>query len=253
MSHAMSVVRGSVMSLVVSVPSYSYTMSVVRFGSLVWSSRRPVRVARFFGSCRMVVLQVPFVDVRVDASLEPLLFFVTKRHWPACQFYRKASNIINVTLISGIIMIPMILIRTDVLQYPSLDEASLAPLLHDVWIECTACSRFFPHYATDRASNLVFVRPHICAQLVAVGEALDDLLPASGVRDGGIRLCERHLWFSSNDLEYYETGGFGRELESPFAYEIACHGLLLNRHFMQVLSFAHAHSRRVILMCGVLL
>ena len=203
--------------------------------------------------CRMVVLQVPFVDVRVDASLEPLLFFVTKRHWPACQFYRKASNIINVTLISGIIMIPMILIRTDVLQYPSLDEASLAPLLHDVWIECTACSRFFPHYATDRASNLVFVRPHICAQLVAVGEALDDLLPASGVRDGGIRLCERHLWFSSNDLEYYETGGFGRELESPFAYEIACHGLLLNRHFMQVLSFAHAHSRRVILMCGVLL
>ena len=222
-----------------------YTMSVVIASS--GSGRSVVRL------CRMVVLQVPFVDVRVDASLEPLLFFVTKRHWPACQFYRKASNIINVTLISGIIMIPMILIRTDVLQYPSLDEASLAPLLHDVWIECTACSRFFPHYATDRASNLVFVRPHICAQLVAVGEALDDLLPASGVRDGGIRLCERHLWFSSNDLEYYETGGFGRELESPFAYEIACHGLLLNRHFMQVLSFAHAHSRRVILMCGVLL
>ena len=193
-----------------------------------------------------VILQVPFVDVRVDASLESLLFFVTKRHWPACQFYRKASNIINVTLISGIIMIPMIVVRTDVLQYPRLDDASLAPLLHDVWIECRACSRFFPHYATDRASNLVFVRPHICAQLVAVGDALDDLLPASGVRDGGIRLCERHLWFSSNDLEYYETGGFGRELESPFAYEIACHGLLLNRHFMQVSNASAAHRSQSI-------
>lgn len=131
-------------------------------------------------------------------------------------------------------MIPMLVVREDIRQYPILDDSSLAPLMHDVWIECTACDRFFPYYVFDRSSNLVFIPLSICKLLSRIGDNLDSLLPSSGVRDGGIQLCSQHLWFSSNDLEYYENGGFGRPLESPFAYEIACHGLLLNCHFMQV-------------------
>lgn len=62
---------------------------------------------------------------------------------------------------------------------------------------------------------------------------LDDLKVRQ--RDGGIVTCDRHLWFSSNDLEYYETVLCnGRCLTSSFVYEISCHGLLLNCNFMHV-------------------
>lgn len=180
----------------------------------------------------LLVNEVPFVDMYLDKRFETLMFFLVKYNWPAVQFYRKTRHIINLTLISGVIMIPMIIEREDRSVWPRIEVASVAPLMHDVWIRCESCDRYFPRFVRDRASNVVQIPTREAYEL----EMLNDRLKAfvEPDRDGGIRYCEHHLWFSSNDLEYYETVvRAGRQLDRPFVYEIACHGLLLNCHFLK--------------------
>lgn len=192
-------------------------------------------------SCLRSVLvnEVPVPDLFVDRHDEIVLFFVVKMFWPAAQFYRKSDSIISITLISGIIMMPMVMQSDTRPLYPRIDcESSVAPLLHDVWVECRVCGRYFPHHLDDRCSNVVrlpeeLVTRHIRRdtmdgyRLVEEDNLLVDL-----VDDGGLVRCSRHLWFSSNDLEYYETYVSASRLSEPFVYEIACHGLLLNCNFM---------------------
>lgn len=184
-------------------------------------------------SCLRCILinEVPFVSLRIDRHFETLMFFLVKLQWPAAQFYRKAGDILSVTLISGIIMIPMILDRGDRSLYPRITGDTVLPLLNDCWRYCDDCSRYYPLHSHDRASNLAVLPVPIARQFDRLGGALSDLRVRR--RDGGIVSCDQHVWFSSNDLEYYETVVCGgRCLDPPFVYEISCHGLLLNCNFM---------------------
>lgn len=192
-------------------------------------------------SCLRSVLvnEVPVPDLFVDRVHEVVLFFMVKMFWPSAQFYRKSDSIISITLISGIIMMPMAMQSDACPLYPRVDgESSVSPLLHDVWVGCDACGRYFPHYLDDRCSNVVklpddLVLRHV-RRNVEDGYRLveEEALLVDLVEDGGLARCSRHLWFSSNDLEYYETYVSPGKLSEPFVYEIACHGLLLNCNFM---------------------
>lgn len=175
----------------------------------------------------VLINEMPFVSVRVDRRFEPVLFFLVKRHWPAAQCYRKMNNILGITLSSGIVMIPMTIVSTR--SHPRIHPNSVLPLANDVWTFCDSCSQYFPFYAHDRASNVVSIDPLISRMLVMLRGKLDDVF--SDTRDGGIPICERHVWFSSNDLEYYESE-LHSKIGPPFVYEFACHGLLLNSTFM---------------------
>jgi hypothetical protein len=90
---------------------------------------------RCCNSCLQCILinEVPFVSLRIDRFFEPLMFFIVKQRWPAAQFYRNAEDIITVTLISGIIVIPMIIDRENFSLYPRINDDVLMPLLNDCW------------------------------------------------------------------------------------------------------------------------
>lgn len=194
---------------------------------------------------RFMINEVPCANFLIDKYYEFTLFVLTKAFWPAVQFYRKTSHIINVTLISGVIMIPMQMVLDDE-SVVRIDSSSPQSLRYDCWLFCALCRLYFPRFALDRSSNLFFIDSIRSVTLRTFRRQYFNEHCSFLLEDGGLTRCASHTWFSSNDMQYYESmlavlsfsglnedlAFYIRSLNEPFFYEVACHGLFLNNKFV---------------------
>lgn len=195
---------------------------------------------------RLMINEMPCSRLRIDASYEFILFVLIKYYWPAVQFYRKADRILSVTLISGVIVVPMTLILDDE-RHRQINPSNPNALRYDLWQFCDPCRRYYPLNSLDRSSNLFYVDAPTARILRAFNTTYHARHFGFLSADGGIEHCSSHTWFSSNDMQYYEMMlsrqtfstlndrslvDYQTYLANPRFYEIACHGLFLNSKFV---------------------
>lgn len=176
----------------------------------------------------LVINEMPFCDLLIDKFLEFPTFFLSKMFWPAVQFYRKANTILSVSILSGIVMLPVALITKP--HYAVQQLRTLSPSHR--WCWCDNCELYFPTNLVKYSSSLFVLDESLTytyrTALVKMPSVLKTMV---GRHDGLLSICKHHVWFSSNDLAYYKkcvssssSSSFPQTFVLPFYYEIACHG-----------------------------
>jgi hypothetical protein len=186
----------------------------------------------------LIINEVPYCSVLVDKRLEYPMFLMSKLRWSGVQFYRKSHVVLSVSIQSGIIMIPMCLSMDGGRVQPSLSSSQSSAVstiasttsATTSWLWCDKCTFYFPQRLHGNTSAIFHLNYDLAFTYnryldekearVAAGEC-DDIV------DGMFRECDQHVWFSPNDLRYYEkylSNNGMQQLGNPHYYEIACHG-----------------------------